>query len=377
VRTSRLLTRDLALLLGLIAAMFLGVAMLLPVAPLVVEHETGLGGRAGVVTAVFFATTVAAQIAMPKLLRRRAVPALLTAGMVLLGAPAVLLAFGGGWGAISAAMAVRGAGFGIVTVAAFALVAASAPEGRRAEALGLSGLAVGIPNVFAPSLGLWLLDGAGRATVFALGGAPCLAGALLAPMLSRNVRLDARKGGVAEAMRSRALLLPFLALTTVTLAFGAILTFAPVALPEHGAGSAAVLLLCVGTCGFLARWLAGRAADRLGASLVVVPAFALAIAGLVLLAADRAPAMLVVAGLLFGAGLGAVQTGLQAMMFARAGSTSYDVASVLWNIGFDLGIGLGAVLFGLVAAGWGYPAMFWTLPFVCAAAFVIAAASRR
>ena len=369
-------TREFVFVLGVIAAMFLNVALILPVAPLVVQRGSGSSGAAGLAGALFFATTVAVQLSTPRLLRRYDGRALIAVGMLLLGGPALFVALVEGWVGVMATMVVRGAGFGIVTVVAFALVADVAPAGRRAEALGLSGLAVGIPNVFAPSAGLWLLASAGRPAAFALAGAVAIAGAV-APFGLSPRSLHSEEGTLGAAVRERRLLLPFCALTVVLVPLGAILTIAPAALPEHGLGSAAVLLLSSGTLGFVARWLSGPLVDRVGPRTVVVPGFLLAVTGLGILAADRRAEALIPAGALFGAGLGALQTGLQAAIFERAGPNGHARASVVWNIGFDAGVGLGAVTLGVAASAWSFGVMFWTLPFVALAALGFALADRN
>jgi predicted MFS family arabinose efflux permease len=365
------------LVLGLLAAMFLNVALLLPLAPLVVERGGGSGSQAGLVNALFFGLTVAAQLAIPPLLRRVDPRVLMAAAMALLGIPAFIVVALPGWPVVIVTTAFRGVGFGLASVVAFALVAQLAPAKRRGEALGLSGLAVGVPNVFGPALGLWLFSSVGRGAVFALAGAAAAVGALLPAGLAARPPLHAEDGRLRRALRERSLLLPFAALTTVTVAWGGIITFASAALPEHGAGSAAVLLLCAGSSGFVSRWVSGRIADRVGARRLVLPGFALLLAALFALAGDRSAAALIPAGLLFGTGLGVLQTALQTALFSRAGPTRFALASLLWNIGIDAGVGLGAIALGAVASAWSYGAVFWTLPFVALVALLFAAADRR
>jgi hypothetical protein len=46
------------------------------------------------------------------------------------------------------------------------------------------------------------------------------------------------------------------------------------------------------------------------------------------------------------------------VMFDRAGSAGYGLASTVWNVGFDAGTGLGAVVIGAVLSWGGAPGAF-------------------
>ena len=118
-------------LLGSATLWFSGFALLLPVAPLWVIHGGSDDLGAGLVTGVMMACTVLAQLSM-----RRVLPGLgwrwtLALGSGLLGLPALgHLATDRLW-AVTALAALRGFGFGIVTVCSATAVAALVGPGRR------------------------------------------------------------------------------------------------------------------------------------------------------------------------------------------------------------------------------------------------------
>jgi predicted MFS family arabinose efflux permease len=89
----------------------------------------------------------------------------------------------------------------------------------------------------------------------------------------------------------------------------------------------------------------------------------LAIAGLGLagVAATGTPAMVLTGLTVFGIGFGAVQNASMAIMFARAERRHVAHISVIWNLAFDAGMGIGAVGFGLVTGYTGYAAGFLLL----------------
>ena len=62
---------------------------------------------------------------------------------------------------------------------------------------------------------------------------------------------------------------------------------------------------------------------------------------------------------IFGPGFGVAQNASLSLMYERAPASGYDAVSALWNLSYDAGMGLGAVGFGLLAGGTGYP---WPSP---------------
>jgi len=45
-------------------------------------------------------------------------------------------------------------------------------------------------------------------------------------------------------------------------------------------------------------------------------------------------------------------------MFDRVSPSGYDAVSAVWNVGYDAGLGIGAVAFGVVSTHTGYPIAF-------------------
>jgi predicted MFS family arabinose efflux permease len=74
--------------------------------------------------------------------------------------------------------------------------------------------------------------------------------------------------------------------------------------------------------------------------------------------------VVVFAAAAFGAGYGAVQTGVYLAMVARGSSAHRNNISALWNSGIDLGASLGGTLLGLAASRYGYAAAIWAIPAV-------------
>jgi predicted MFS family arabinose efflux permease len=71
-----------------------------------------------------------------------------------------------------------------------------------------------------------------------------------------------------------------------------------------------------------------------------------------------------------GLGYGALQNLTLVVAFQAVSRDRVNRASAAWNMGFDAGTGLGALLTGYLAAGVSFPAAFVVLAAICAVATV-------
>jgi len=352
-------------LAGIATAIAISFNILLPVVPVLMERA-GPHGAAGAGTAALFVGAVAGELITPWLMSRWSSSRLLVAGQLMTAVPSLVyvLPQPEAWVMLAAAAA-RGLGMGVAIVVSVALVGElSAPE-RRGRSIGYFGLALSVPGIVLPSVAVTLLD-AGRVDAdaliaFVIG----LAGALLVFKLPpRAAPSQAASSNPLAAFRRPGLLLLFVGFVLVSCSFGAVITFAPVALPAAGIGSAAVFLFVAGAARAASRWLAGVLGDRRPGRLVLLGGIAVTLVGLIALASRANPLVVILAALAFGTGYGAVQTAAYLAMTARGSSAHRNSISALWNSGIDLGASLGGTLLGLAAARYGYAAAIWAIPAV-------------
>jgi MFS family permease len=251
---------------------FSGYALLVSVAPLWAIRGGGGSLGAGLVTGVMMACTVLAQLSMRRLLAGLGWRWTLVLGSVLLGLPALgHLATGRLW-AVTALAALRGLGFGVITVCAATAVAAFVEPRRRGRAIGALGLASAAPQFVLVPAAPWLAERVGFSLVFVLAAVPALAVPLAWPVAraagnaDRAPASDPKRG---PAALRRALAGPIAALVVITASGGAILTFAP-----HLLASSAFtfwgLLAFTGTAA-ASRWGVGGIADRFGPTPAIAP----------------------------------------------------------------------------------------------------------
>jgi MFS family permease len=357
-------------LLGSAALWFAGFALLVPVAPLWVIHGGSDDLGAGLVTSVMMACTVLAQLSMRRVLAGLGWRWTLVLGSGLLGWPALgHLATDGLW-TVTALAALRGLGFGVVTVCGATAVAALVEPARRGRAIGALGLAAAAPQFILVPIAPWLAERDGFGLVFVLAVAPALAIPLAWPIARAvgdrdRAPADGPGTGTAAALW-RALSGPIAALVVITASGGAILTFTPRILASAAPGF--VGLLAFTGAAAASRWAAGGVADRFGATVGIAPLLFTGALGLAAIALgadsthDTPGRALVISGLfLAGVAYGGLQNLTLAQAFTAAGEPARSSVSIVWNLSFDAGTGLGAFAAGAVATATSYSVAFGVL----------------
>ena len=328
--------------------------MLLSVVPLFAS-ETGSGMvGAGLTTGAMMLSTVITELFTAQLFTRFGQRKVIAVGVLLLSLPTLLLLVSSALPMILGVSILRGAGLAIMVVAGTALAAAIGSGNRQGEVVGIYGVASAVPVVVALPLGLWLVDQFGFATAFIVAVALGVASLVAVPFLRAHPSESVHSTNPIALLRTRAIVRPTIVFTATTLALGVAATFLPLA-TETLLGLATVALLVQGVATMVARWLAGRLSDRYGSRRFLVPSMVLAAAGIAVLFFTDSPAAIITGMAAFGLGLGAVQNLSLTLMLENTHAGDFARVSVLWNIAFDAGMGIGSVAFGYLAITTGYP----------------------
>ena len=386
-------------LLAMTTFAFAGFAVMLPVGPM---HMVALGGDeflAGLVNAVLMAATILTQLVVERMRSWMGWRVSLALACALLGLPALGEILASTPGQVLALAAVRGIGFGIVTVSGSSAVGALFPPERRGRAIGAYGLAVAGAQLVLTPISPWIADQAGLPVALAVAALPLVAipFALAAGgAIAKHARAAAAAGvpggaGSApaphesprEERRALARLWPpILALTAVTCAGGAITTFTPQFIPD--ATLTVVALFLYTAAAAFARWAVGGPADRFGSERFVLPGLAIAALGLGSIAAgisgvlgSASPILLIGGAILVGTAFGTMQNVTLVRAFEVAGEHAKGIASTAWNVAFDAGTGIGALAIGALAAGTSFTLSFVALSLLCLVVVALLAVVRK
>ncbi|WP_293950725.1 MFS transporter [uncultured Corynebacterium sp.] len=359
-----------------VAAAFGSFSLLLPVVPLAVLNGGGSSTLAGATTGVFMAATVLTQIFTPAALRKIGYNPVMVFSAFMLGVPAVGYIIGMEPLPVLVVSALRGIGFGALTVAESALVAELVPVRFLGKASGMLGVFIGLSQMLFLPLGLAIGNQWGFDIVYITGAVIALVAAgmcLRIPAIKAAAKQQPGKYDYPEEKQARGVaawklvLIPALAVSTLSMTFGAVSSFLPAAViqldPVLGAVLGGLILSIAGGSAMVFRYLAGVIADRTGIpGATMIPAQVMAFIGTLLIAVtiyqEWSVWFLAVGAVLFGGGFGMVQNEALLSMFFRLPRSRVSEASAVWNISYDAGTGLGSFLLGIVAATLAYNGAF-------------------
>jgi len=375
----RLLTPQMRASLIAVFLTFGNLYMVIGVIPIAVRQATGHDSETGLVTAALAFATIVTNLLTPGLMSRRSPARLLGESLLVASAgTAILAAWDGSFPLLLAGGTLQGLGLGVSLVIGVSLITSLAPPGRRTLAVGIYGVAAGMPAVLGPPFALWLLSAFGLRTAL---GVACGLG-LLAVAASTAVRggtgvEPTPTHGFRAALRSPTVVALFGSFALVTFTFGALLTVIPLSLPRVGLTSAATFLLVFGAARLLARPGIGVIGARVTNERLYLPGLLSALAGAALLAESRAAVSLFIAAVLLGLGFGAFMSASYIGMLEGIARRDDAVVSSLWNFAFDGGVGCGAIAAGALAGAFGYGFVRWLMPVTMTLATIVIVITSR
>lgn len=343
---------------------FLGFQMTLPTLPLFVKELDGSDQMIGLIVGIFTFSAL--------LLRPMAGHMLETKGrkfVYLLGLSIFVISVGSYafiasiWLLIIMRV-VQGVGWGYSTTATGTIATDLIPPKRRGEGLGYFGLSGNIALAFGPSLGLALYGKISFTWLFIIAASLGLVAFILSnfitykPVKQTDDKREAtkRKWDIFE----KSAIKPSVLLFFITLTFGGIATFLPVYTEQENIGGIEIYFLLYALFLLISRSFSGRLYDRYGHIVVFLPGtLMIFIAMLLLMWLPNALALFIAASL-YGLGFGSIQPALQAWAVNNAAKERKGMATATYYSFFDLGIGIGALVFGQIASLSGYSEIYLT-----------------
>ncbi|MBU8769114.1 MFS transporter [Cytobacillus oceanisediminis] len=358
--SEKIWSRDFVLILMSNFFIFLGFQMTLPTIPLFVEKLGGNDQLIGIVVGIFTFSAL--------LLRPYAGHTLETKGrrFVYLTGLAIFVLSVGSFGFVNSLIflfvlrIVQGFGWGFSTTASGTIATDLIPAKRRGEGMGYFGLSGNIALAFGPTLGLAL---AGVIT-FKLLFLICALLGLAALVLSSRINYKQAEKQSVPLKRwdiyEKSALRPSFLLFFITVTFGGIASFLPIYSAQKGIGGIHWYFLLFAIALMISRTFAGRLYDQRGHQAVFLPGAVLILAAMFLLAWLPNSMIMYIAAILYGLGFGSVQPALQAWSVKEAPANRRGMANATFFSFFDLGVGIGAMVFGQIAHLFGYSSIYMT-----------------
>ncbi|MDD4334212.1 MAG: MFS transporter [Desulfotomaculaceae bacterium] len=334
---------------------FIGFQMLLPTLPVYV-NKLGAGDTSvGLVVGVFTISAILIRPFVGQALDVYGRKGIFIAGMIIftacvlgyIWAPTLLV--------LLAIRFMHGFGWGISSTAASTVAADIIPKSRMGEGMGYYGLAGTIAMALAPALGLFMIDRFSFNTMFSFSAFMVMIAIFLAFFIDyRGVASTRRKLSLIE----KAALRPTLVIFFVTMTYGAIVAFIALYAAQRGISNIGSFFTVYAVSLTIIRPLAGSLSDKRGFDVVVIPGIILILMAMILLYFAAGIKWFLIAAVVYGAGFGAVQPSLQAMAIVFSPPERRGAANATFFTGFDLGIGISSIMWGVVAGITGYSLMY-------------------
>ncbi|HHV65236.1 MAG TPA: MFS transporter [Peptococcaceae bacterium] len=359
-------TKNFILIMLVNLFVFLSFQMLLPTMPLYVEKLGGTEDIVGLVTGVFTITAVG--------LRPFAGRALDTQGrkrVYFLGVSIIILSILG-YSLVPTIIMLfifrmlHGIGWGLGSTATGTIATDIIPKTRLGEGMGFYGLTTVVSMAVAPALGLQVVSLWGFSYLFYISGALAVLGVIVALFIKYQlVNFKTGQGVLSEqenptrpALLEKSAYKPTLIIFFVTLTYGSVVTFIALYAAEFNIANIGIFFTVYALTLFLARPTFGKIADRKGFGYSLIPGLIFVALTMVILFLAQNLFYFIVAAICYGIGFGAVQPSLQAMAVYKVPPYRRGAANGTFMSGFDLGIGIGSMLWGFVAKYTDYHTMY-------------------
>ena len=356
-------------LLGIVALGFANFSLLLPATPTWAHQGGASESQTGAVTLILMAVTILTQTQVNRFLAKLGWGKSFALALLFLTLPAALQAISPAIWLVMLTSALRGVGFGLLTVCGSTALTHLVPAHQQGKAVGAYGLAVAGPQFVLSSAAPALVDAVGARAVL-LASVLALVGLVLTPrvgaLLDSLASEPAPEEDVADNKTQGTFALVWaslLGLFLVTTTGGALLTFAPqIALtPALATGS---LLMLTGLAA-PARWFMGSLSDRMNLNLLILIQGTMTAAGTALLGYSMVTGgsalWILLGSALLGIAYGGLQSVTMVKAFADAGKNRTTQASVFWNITFDAGTGIGSMILGVLAQSYGFASALYIM----------------
>jgi predicted MFS family arabinose efflux permease len=284
---------------------------------------------------------------------------ILLCGAASLAVGALAVAYTANLGLLMGLRLLQAIGYVAFTTAGTALIVSLASPETRARRLAVFGVAANLAIALTPVGISTLLDFAPvESGLLAAAGLALLAGALALALPGFKVAANRGGSGTFGWRIPRRVWLPMLASGLLGAGFAAFFQFAPILGERRGVASG-LLYTIYGASIIATRVFAGRLFDRFSVARIVALAAVLMALGHAMVAATDSLAPLLIAPVLVAVSGGLFHPTLIAHHAALLPETP-GRASAAFYVAFDLGIGLGSWLFGLMLQLAGIAGLYWS-----------------
>ncbi len=334
--------------------------MLLPTLPLFVTALGGGASQVGLVTGIFMLSAILIRPFAGMLATKFDKKLLLILGILIIALSTGAYYLSSNISTLLIIRLIHGAGFGLATTYFATLAAEIVPKDRRGEGIGYFGVGETVAISVGPMIGIMTLELYDFQRLFFGGMAVLFLAVIMAVFIKRAPKgreLDKQVSGKFKLLEKRVLFPAFL-IFLIGIAAGGIMSFFSLYAIEKDFTQVGFFFLLIAAASFIIRLLSGKLFDKYGPSIILIPGSILSIIGLVILYVAVSDSMFLIAATFYGFGFGAIFPAVQTWCMNLVEEHEHEDAMASFFNFFDLGIGGGSFILGLVATVASYQAVY-------------------
>lgn len=324
---------------------------------------------AGLVTGLFIIGSLIGRFTTGKYVNKIGPKRILLIGLSFLLITQLLYFIEGSLAFLMFTRLINGIATGITTTATGTIAAYVTPNDRKSEGISLFSLSLVIGAAIGPFFGLLLINLFPITLLFTL----CLVCGIISFIISFFVNLQFEldtddRQDTSKAQTKRFNINNYIAKEAVPVAiimlisgltYSSILTFLQFFAKEINLVTiSSYFFIFYAIASLLTRPVAGRLMDLKNENVVVYPAFVCLILTFLTLSITNNALLLIVAGLLLGAGYGNLSSSMQAIAIKVSPPAKYGIATSTYFIGLDLGLGFGPYVLGFFTSAVSYAQLY-------------------
>jgi MFS family permease len=367
IQSKQLWTKNFLLLLVSNFAVYVTFYMLIPSLPVYIKAITGKEALSGLAMGVFLLSAVLIRPFAGRLIDTGKRKSIFLSGSAVIFVSTLAFNWAPTLLVLLPARFVQGLGWAYCNTAAGTLASDIIPKPRLAEGMGYYGLSLSVAMGVGPALALYLMQRYNYQLMFYV----CAGFALSSFLLALFMNNQKAAGKIESPAAKKSLLLekkalrPSLVMFFMCINYAAIISFLALYgqyrhVTDIGLFFAAYAISISVSRPLLGHMaiLLGRLADRKGYDIVIIPGLILCSLTLIIIYFAHTLPVFILAGLVYGIGFGAVQPTTQALSVLYVPAERRGAATATYFLFLDLGLGLGSVLWGVVAQCLGYDVMY-------------------
>ncbi|QTV05549.1 MFS transporter [Faecalibacter bovis] len=255
---------------------------------------------------------------------------------------------------------INGFGFSAATTSTAALAMDWIPSKRKGEGIGYFGLFMSLAMVVGPALGIFLANNFDYSVLLIVASIFAILSMIFSYFTAEKPINELKQNdkpkvkGIDQYIERKALPICFTAFL-LAFAYSAIVAYIALYFSEIGQAKYSMFFfICLALVIILTRPKIGKIYDSKGSNTLVYPGLTLLIIGLFIVGFSTNTTILLVAAGIIGLGYGAVFPSFQTLCISSAEPARAGTASATFFLLYDIGIGLGSFVFGMISSNFGF-----------------------